>query len=136
MIRRIRGLAGKSALAVAVAVLSVNGHAMLSQNVSVDLRALSLGNAVTADPPGIDSIPFNPAGLSKINGTQLDVQLLMAGFAISSDFSAPAGFNVFGYSDDPVVCTDRENDGQRLCSNFTTAHSEAAGGRSYRRNPR
>ena len=31
-------------------------------------KALSLGNAVTADPPGIDAIHFNPAGLARING--------------------------------------------------------------------
>jgi long-subunit fatty acid transport protein len=110
-----------------LAVMSAQSQAQLAQNLSVDLRALSLGNAVTADPPGINSIHFNPAGLTKINGLQLDVQLMMADFSIESDMSAPAGFNVFGYSDDPLVCNDPENDGESLCSSFKTAHSEVAG---------
>src|SRR5690349_22124527 len=33
---------------------------------SVDPVAMSMGNAVTADPPGLDSIHFNPAGLSRL----------------------------------------------------------------------
>lgn len=117
-----------SYLALAMAsVWSANSHAMLAQNMSVDLRSLSLGNAVTADPPGINSIHFNPAGLSKIKGLQLDVQLMLADFAIEADLSAPKGFNVFGYSDDPVVCTDAPNDGESLCSNFKTAHTKVDG---------
>ena len=34
-------------------------------------KALSLGHAVTADPPDIDSIHFNPAGLTKLKGRQM-----------------------------------------------------------------
>ena len=51
---------------------TVPSYAMLAQNMSVDLRSLSLGNAVTADPPGINSIHFNPAGLTKIKGFAID----------------------------------------------------------------
>ncbi|GAA5557988.1 hypothetical protein Asch01_02737 [Acinetobacter schindleri] len=36
--------------------------AQLGTNLSVDLRSLSLGNAVTADPPGVNAVHFNPAG--------------------------------------------------------------------------
>lgn len=115
-------------LAFAIAMVgSQSSHAMLAQNLSVDLRSLSLGNAVTADPPGINAIHFNPAGLTKIKGLQLDVNLLMADFAIEGDLSAPKGFGVFGYSDDPIVCNDRENDGENLCSDFKTAHSDVEG---------
>jgi len=94
---------------------------------SVDLRSLSLGNAVTADPPGINAIHFNPAGLSKIKGLQLDLQLMMADFAIEADLSAPKGYNVFGYSDDPLVCNDAPHDGEQLCSSFKTAHTKVDG---------
>ncbi len=39
----------------------------LSQNLTIgNPKAIALGNAVTADPPGIDSIHFNPAGLIRI----------------------------------------------------------------------
>ncbi|MBL0231491.1 MAG: outer membrane protein transport protein [Moraxellaceae bacterium] len=117
-----------SYLALAItSVWSANSHAMLAQNMSVDLRSLSLGNAVTADPPGINAIHFNPAGLTKIKGLQLDIQLMMADFAIEADLSAPKGFEVFGYSDDPVVCDDAPNDGEQLCSNFKTAHTKVDG---------
>lgn len=117
-----------SYLALAMAsVWSTNSYAILAQNLTVDLRSLSLGNAVTADPPGINSIHFNPAGLSKIKGLQLDVNLLMADYSLEADLSAPKGFNVFGFSDDPIVCNDAPNDGESLCSSFKTAHSKVEG---------
>ena len=117
-----------SSLALAIATIwSPSCFAMLAQNMSVDLRSLSMGNAVTADPPGINAIHFNPAGLTKIKGLQLDVQLLMADFAIEADLSAPKGFNVFGYSDDPIVCADAPSNTDSLCSEFKTAHTEVAG---------
>lgn len=103
------------------AIWATPSYAMLAQNMSVDLRSLSLGNAVTADPPGINAIHFNPAGLTKIKGLQLDVQLLMADFAIEADLSAPKDFEVFGYSDDPLVCNDSLSDDEPLCSSFKTA---------------
>ena len=116
-----------SYLALAIATIwAPSSFAMLAQNMSVDLRSLSMGNAVTADPPGVNAIHFNPAGLTKIKGLQLDVQLLMADFAIEADLSAPKGFDVFGYSDDPIVCNDAI-DTEPLCSQFKTAHSEVAG---------
>jgi long-subunit fatty acid transport protein len=110
------------ALALAVSAASLSGmvHAQLGQNLSVDIRALSLGNAVTADPPGVSSIHYNPAGLSRIQGLQTDVQGLLVDFNIRREFSAPEGFNVFGYSDDPVVCNDQPDDGEALCSDFKT----------------
>jgi len=108
------------ALALAVSSFSLSGlaHAQLGQNLSVDIRALSLGNAVTADPPGVSAIHYNPAGLTHIQGLQTDVQGLLVDFNIRREFSAPAGFDVFGYSDDPVVCNDAPDDGQKLCSDF------------------
>lgn len=116
-----------SYLALAIATIwTPSSFAMLAQNMSVDLRSLSMGNAVTADPPGVNAIHFNPAGLTKIKGLQLDVQLLMADFAIEADLSAPKGFDVFGYSDDPIVCEDVV-DTEPLCSQFKTAHTEVAG---------
>lgn len=107
-------------LALAISTLSLSGlvHAQLGQNLSVDIRALSMGNAVTADPPGVSAIHYNPAGLTHIQGLETDVQGLLVDFNIRREFSAPAGFNVFGYSDDPVVCNDKADDGEKLCSDF------------------
>lgn len=45
-------------------------NAQLTNHLSIgNAKALALGNAVTADPPGIDSIHFNPAGLATIHNT-------------------------------------------------------------------
>ncbi|PCJ45747.1 MAG: hypothetical protein COA99_04185 [Moraxellaceae bacterium] len=46
-------------------------YGQMGQNLfMVNPKAISLGNAVTADPPGIDSIHFNPAGLARLKGRQ------------------------------------------------------------------
>lgn len=37
-------------------------------------KAVSLGHAVTADPPGIDSVHFNPAGLTELKGRQFHLK--------------------------------------------------------------
>lgn len=61
--------------AIILASLCNIANAQLGQDLSVDLRSLSLGNAVTADPPGISAVHFNPAALAKIDGLQTDVQV-------------------------------------------------------------
>lgn len=101
-------------------------HAELAQNLSVDIRSLSLGNAVTADPPGISAIHFNPAGLSHVRGLQTDLQGIMLGLSIEREISAPPGFNVFGYSDDPVVCNvpaNPVNNNNGICPDFKVGKS-------------
>lgn len=105
-------------IAVLVAGLSNITHAQLGQDLSVDLRSLALGNAVTADPPGISAVHFNPAALAKIDGLQTDVQGILANFAIKRDYAAPAGYNVFGYSDDPLVCNDGPEVDANICTDF------------------
>lgn len=58
---------------------SAVAHAQLLENLTIgNPRALALGHAVTADPPGIDSIHYNPAGLQQIKGQQYNVKLLVA----------------------------------------------------------
>jgi len=88
---------------------------------------MSMGHAVTADPPGIMAIHFNPAGLAKLDGRRMDLQFLGADFSLESEFSAPPGYNVFGFSDDPVVCNDAPNDGVDYCRDFKTATSTIEG---------
>jgi len=104
--------------AILLASLSNIANAQLGQDLSVDLRSLSLGNAVTADPPGISAVHFNPAALAKIEGLQTDVQGILANFAIEREYSAPAGYNVFGYSDDPLVCNDGPEVTTGICTDF------------------
>jgi long-subunit fatty acid transport protein len=98
--------------------------AQLGTNLSVDLRALSLGNAVTADPPGISAIHYNPAALTKIKGLQTDFQGIVALFDVGREFSVPEGYNVFGYSDDPLVC----NDGPEVMSDLCTDYKDKVTG--------
>lgn len=79
-------------------------QAALTDNLGVSTKAMSLGNAVTAAPPGIMSIHFNPAGLTQLPGTNLEWHLLAPKFQFDIDFMAPPGWNgVFGFTDDPVV---------------------------------
>ena len=55
-----------------------HGHAALVENLTLgNAKALALANAVTADPPGIDSIHFNPAGLAAMKGRQSNLKILV-----------------------------------------------------------
>ena len=57
---------------------------------------MSLGNAVTADTPGVFAIQYNPAGLTKVKGRQFQFNLLSAYMDIDADFIAPPGYEIFG----------------------------------------
>jgi len=72
-------------VALAAVVSAANVNAQLMQNLSMgNPKALALGHAVTADPPGIDSIHFNPAGLAKIRGRQQQTKILAAHMSFMS----------------------------------------------------
>ena len=117
-----------ASLLLLVSVLwATQARAQLATNIAIDIKAMSMGHAVTADPPGIMAIHFNPAGLAKLEGRRMDLQFLGVDFALESEFSAPPGFNVFGFSDDPIVCRDQPNDGQDACSEFTRSTSTVEG---------
>lgn len=100
---------------------STQVFAHLGLNLSVDIRSLSMGNAVTADPPGISAIHFNPAALTKLKGLQTDVQGIVANFDVQREFSAPQGYNVFGYSDDPLICNDTLDNQSNLCTDYKSS---------------
>lgn len=72
--------------AIVISGFSSFANAQLGQNLAVDIRSLSMGNAVTADPPGISAVHFNPAALAKIEGLQTDVQGILANFDIQREF--------------------------------------------------
>lgn len=106
------------AVAIILSGCSSLSFAQLGTNLPVDIRSLSMGNAVTADPPGISAIHFNPAALTKIEGLQTDVQGILADFGVERQFSVPEGYNVFGYSDDPLVCNDGPEISADICTDF------------------
>jgi long-subunit fatty acid transport protein len=120
--RFLKQVAGGAALLGASSL-----HAQLATNLAVDVKAMSMGNAVTADPPGIMAIHFNPAGLAKLEGRRMDLQFLGADFSIENTFSAPPGYEVFGYSDDPVVCADAPDNGASYCNEFKEGKSTVEG---------
>ncbi|MCP5160519.1 MAG: outer membrane protein transport protein [Hahellaceae bacterium] len=95
----------KIGLAAVCACISSGTFAQMTQNLAIDSKALALGNAVTADPPGIKSIHYNPAGLAKLKGRQFELGLLNAYMDIDAEFIAPPGYNIFGIdgSKDPVA---------------------------------
>lgn len=115
------------ALLLCLLLASGLARAELATNMAVDVRAMSMGNAVTADPPGIMSVHFNPAGLTHLKGRRMDLQFLGVNFSVENTFTAPAGYNVFGYSDDPVVCADLPNDGSSVCHQFKEGQSTVSG---------
>ncbi len=82
--------------------LALPVEAALNEDLGISPKAMSLGNAVTADPPGIYSVHFNPAGLTELKGTQAQVSLISPWFKHEVGFRAPEDFAVFGFEDDPV----------------------------------
>lgn len=80
-------------------------HAAVSENLAVDVTAMSLGNAVTADPPGISSIHFNPAGLARLKGDQRQDSFFGASIRPQTTFTQPAGFDIGGWKEDPLAGT-------------------------------
>lgn len=66
---------------------SVGAQAILMENLTIgNPKALALGNAVTADPPGIDSIHFNPAGLARVKGREGLFKLTAGYFNFRAEF--------------------------------------------------
>ncbi len=86
---------------------SFASHAQLIQNMFIDTKAMSLGNAVTADPTGIMDIHFNPAGLTKLDGRQMQFQFMNIVLQTESEFSLPKGYDGTGrlldVSKDPIL---------------------------------
>jgi long-subunit fatty acid transport protein len=82
-------------------------QAQLAANLFIDTKAMSMGNAVTADPVGIMSIHFNPAGLTKLDGRQIQFSLQNIYLKAEYDFKVPKGYDGEGQlldiNDDPVA---------------------------------
>ena len=70
-----------------VALLATPAGAVLTDSLTIgNAKAISLGHAVTADPPGIDAIHFNPAGLADLKGRQSHLKVVAGTFAIDMAF--------------------------------------------------
>ena len=89
--------------------VAANSHAQLATNLFIDTKAMSMGNAVTADPVGIMSIHFNPAGLTKLDGRQIQFSMQTIHLEASYDFEVPDHYDSEGellnIEEDPVAGT-------------------------------
>ncbi|MGC8119245.1 OmpP1/FadL family transporter [Marinobacter sp. VGCF2001] len=97
--------------AAMMACLASGAQAQMTQNLTIHPKALALGNAVTADPPGVMAIHYNPAGLTKLDGRQLEVNLLSIYLDIDADFYADEDYEIFGISGlekDPLTGQQRD----------------------------
>ena len=92
--------------------LSCLSNAQLGQSMLIDPKALSLGNAVTADPPGIASIHYNPAGLTRLDGRQISVSLLNVILKSKATFDLPEDYDgegqLLNFAEDPVAGKESE----------------------------
>lgn len=72
----------KAITASALFLGSHHSYASFTDSITIgNPKALALGHAVTADPPDIDSIHFNPAGLSQLHGRQMFIKGIMGFFS-------------------------------------------------------
>lgn len=105
MIRRSLPLTGITTAVLAL-IHCPSANAALSDNLATSVVAMSLGNAVTADPPGIDSIHFNPAGLARIEGNIKTDAIFGASLRVHARLTQPEGFDIGGWKWDPLVNTE------------------------------
>lgn len=71
-----------------------SSYAQYYQNLTIgNAKALALGNAVTADPPGVDSIHFNPAGLYRaLESRQMNLTEINLAGALKRELTYTANF--------------------------------------------
>lgn len=105
-----RGLPRRPARLLAAAVaaacaLAPQARAALTENLTTSVTAMALGNAVTADPPGIDSVHFNPAGLARLEGDSESFHMFGASIRNNNSFHQPDGFDIGGWTQDPLAGT-------------------------------
>lgn len=98
-------------LLLMAALWPATSPAAIVENLTMgNAKALSLGNAVTADPPGVDSIHYNPAGLAKLEGRQYNLKVLAASMGFEVEFGGHDAktqqmIDDFGYVDEVAHTT-------------------------------
>ncbi|RJP89671.1 MAG: hypothetical protein C4518_09770 [Desulfobacteraceae bacterium] len=98
-------------------------HAAFNEQIAIDPKAISMANACTADPPGLGSIHYNPAGLSKMpEGKMFSQGFILPWLDITRKFEAdPEWEGIFnqwgpqeGQEHDPVAGTEDTNSSGHL----------------------
>lgn len=91
-----------AAVCLQIAAALPAAHAALTENLVTSATAMAMGNAVTADPPGIESIHFNPAGLARMTGETHMHSLFGASIRVNASFRQGENFNIGGWTNDPL----------------------------------
>jgi long-subunit fatty acid transport protein len=100
---RVRARACVRALALAGLAAALPGaRAGVTDNLVTSPTAMAMGNAVTADPPGIESIHFNPAGLARLSGLQHIDSVFGASIRNPNHFETASDIDIGGFKDDPI----------------------------------
>jgi long-subunit fatty acid transport protein len=77
-------------------------RAGVTDNLATSPTAMAMGNAVTADPPGIESIHFNPAGLARLTGTHHIDTVFVASIRNPNKFVSAPDIDIGGFKNDPI----------------------------------
>jgi long-subunit fatty acid transport protein len=92
-------------------------EAAFHEQMGLDTKAISLANTVTADPPGLLSIHYNPAGLSHLpEGAFFSFGLTFPHIQKTSRFRSDPEFEGFlgGFKDDPLAGIEGTNSSARM----------------------
>jgi long-subunit fatty acid transport protein len=100
---RARRFAVAGCASAALTLLALPVRAAFTENIGTSPVAMSLGNAVTADPPGLDAIHFNPAGLTRLKVNTRQDAVFGASIKPYAHLSQPAGFDIGGWTVDPLA---------------------------------
>ena len=83
--------------------LAPQAHAIVGDNLLIDPAAMAMGNAVTADPPGINSIHFNPAGLARIPTGKFKTDTIgIIGLKTEEHYRSAPDMDMGGFTNDPL----------------------------------
>ena len=115
----LRGGCGLCAAGVLLAALVCPPAAEGSfhEQIAIDAYAISLANTVTASPPGLMSIHYNPAGLSLLgDGAIFSQGLTLPYIKKTSKFEADPDFDGFagGFNQDPLAGKEGTNTSGRM----------------------
>lgn len=112
-----RRLLGASVAVGALLAASCPARASFDEQMAIDATAVALANNVTAAPPGLMSIHYNPAGLAKLG----DGSFFSQGVSVpivrnTTKFEADPNFRGFagGFNQDPLAGMESTNTGVRM----------------------
>lgn len=102
-------------------------YAQVANGISIDTKAMSLGNAVVADrDPHLAAVYHNPAGLAKLKERHFEVDQMIIGLDADATYIAPEDYTLFGLDGtgfniyDPTVPRDPVVGGDGLGHSHTS----------------